>query len=285
MFYELIPSRKMPGTPVLLYGLNSWPSEVAAMEKTGGRLGSVALTALSASIVILALSIMWMSLSLGNTQTTQVPEMKVEDTLAVIGNAEVTAVPDLLTINFIIQRRGATPSEALSLLSSAVQTVVDAVLREGVVRDEVRTAGLNIMPEYVYREGQPPAVTGYIASYVLEVKTKNIEKAGELITAAVNAGADQVGSMFLSLSKEKDMAVYQQLLTSAVENARSKASALLEPLGMKIVRVKSVSIADYRPIPIRGDMPVSGETAGPPVMPGTTTISVSVNVVFVIAPR
>ncbi len=244
---------------------------------------SIALVAVSAALVVLAASLT--AVVLADNRTLETDDSTIsEDILSVTGYAQLTVTPDQLIVYFMVEEKATTTVEALARLSAVSQNVVTTILQKGLNPEDVKTVGLNIRPEYVYKEGQPPEIVGYIAAYTLEVKTKKIAEAGSLIEAAVNAGAYYVNGVYFSLSTEQYGAVYRQLLSAAVTDAETKANALLSPLGLKTIRVKSISIYDAAPIPLaRGA--VAEEMEGPPVMPGTTTLSVSVNIVFVIGPR
>ncbi|MCS7137798.1 MAG: SIMPL domain-containing protein [Candidatus Caldarchaeum sp.] len=244
------------------------------------------LMALSAALVVLAAS--FAAVVLADVRPVQMQtgrDEPSEDLLSVSGQAEITLTPDMVTLMLTAEERASTPSEALSRVSTAAQNVVSTLLRRGLTPEEVKTTGLNIYPEYVYREKEPPQIVGYIATYTVEVKTKRIAEAGALIEAAVNAGADYVSGIYFSLSTEQYRNVYRQLLSAAVSDAEAKANALLTPLGLKTVRVKSVSIAEWTPIPYARVAAADAAPSGPPVMPGTTSVSATVNVVYVIGPR
>lgn len=206
-----------------------------------------------------------------------------EHTLSVVGSAQTTFAPDTVVMTFIIEEKGATPSEALSKLTAASNNVVSAILRLGISADDVKTTGINIYPEYVYREKEPPLIVGYIASYSLEVRTKKIAEASGLIEQAVNAGADYISGLYFTASPEQLSTVYKQLLSAAVADAEAKAEALLTPLGLRKTGVVSVSIVDSPPAMAARAAPEAG--AGPPILTGTTSYTVSVSIVYAIAPR
>ncbi|MEM3052385.1 MAG: SIMPL domain-containing protein [Candidatus Caldarchaeum sp.] len=245
----------------------------------------VVLLALSVALVALAASFAAVVLADGGSVSLQQQEATIEDVLTVVGSAETSITPDQITILFTVEERAATPSEALARVSTASQSVVSTLLRRGLTPEEVKTTGLNVYPQYVYKEGEPPTIVGYVASYTVEVRTKKIAEAGALIEAAVNAGADYVSGVYFSLSTEKYRETYRQLLGAAVADAQLKAEALLSPLGLKRTRVKSVSITEYMPVPFARAADSAGSPEGPPIMPGTTRVSVSVSIVYVIGPR
>ncbi|MCX8201118.1 MAG: SIMPL domain-containing protein [Candidatus Caldarchaeum sp.] len=248
---------------------------------------SVALLSVSLAAVVMAAALALVSLGAG--RTSQILNVNTDNSqtngpvLSITGVAETTFAPDTVVMSFTVEEKAPSPAEALSKLTAAANNVVSAVLRLGISQDDVRTTAINIYPEYVYREKEPPLIVGYIASYSIEVKTRRIADAGVIIESAVNAGADYLSGVYFISSPELLNKVYTQLLAAAVTDAESKADALLAPLNMKRVAVKSVSISDSPPFPVH--KAAEARATGPPIMPGTTTYTVSVHITYQIAPR
>jgi len=251
------------------------------MEKQG-----FALLAVSGALVVLAAVLAAVVLADSSRATvfqTTTENTVSEDVISVTGQAQTTVTPDVLIMLLTAEERAATPSEALARLTESVNNVVKTLVDFGLKPDDIKTVSLNIYPEYVYKEGQPPEIVRYVATYTLEVKTRRLADAGSIIEKAVNAGADYVSSVYFSLSREKSEEIYRQLLSAAATDASVKAEAVLSPLGLKTVRVKSVSISESTQPVFRAAADAS--TGGPSIMPGTTTVSVTVNIVYVIGPR
>jgi len=243
------------------------------------------LLAVSGALVVLAAALAAVVLADGSrvggfptTQENTVPE----DVISVTGQAQTTVTPDVLTILLTVER-ASTPSEALARLTESANNVVKTLVDFGLKPEDIKTISLNIYPEYAYREGQPPEIVRYVATYMLEVKTRRLADGGSIIEKAVNAGADYVSGFYFSLSRDKSEEIYRQLLSAAVTDASVKAEAVLSPLGLKTVRVKSVSISESAQPVFRAA--AEAYSGGPSIMPGTTTVSVTVNIVYVIGPR
>ena len=205
------------------------------MEKQG-----FALLAVSGALVVLAAALAAVVLADSGRATVfqKTAENTVsEDVISVTGQAQTTVTPDLLTMLLTAEERAATPSEALARLTESVNNVVKALVDFGLKPDDIKTVSLNIYPEYVHREGQPPEIVRYVATYTLEVKTRRLADGGSIIEKAINAGADYVSGVYFSLSREKSEEIYRQLLSAAVTDASVKAEAVLSPLGLKTVRV------------------------------------------------
>ncbi|MEM3032126.1 MAG: SIMPL domain-containing protein [Nitrososphaerota archaeon] len=218
----------------------------------------------------------WLTTMEGQTAPTS------EDIISVTGIAQATVTPDTAIIWLTVQERAATSYEALNLAATAASEVVEALKSAGMPEENLKTTGFSIQPEYVYVEGEPPRLVGYVASYSLEIKTAELRRVGELIDRAVSAGADIVGGVSMTISDDLSARLSRDLLSAAVTDARRKAELALAPLGLNVARLKSLNIMEQYPYPIfRGAVPAE-RTDGLPVVPGQTTFSVSVQATFVI---
>ena len=187
------------------------------MEKQG-----FALLAVSGALVVLAAALAAVVLADSSRATvfqTTTENTVSEDVISVTGQAQTTVTPDVLIMLLTAEERAATPSEALARLTESVNNVVKTLVDFGLKPDDIKTVSLNIYPEYVYKEGQPPEIVRYVATYTLEVKTRRLADAGSIIEKAVNAGADYVSGVYFSLSREKSEEIYRQLLSAAATDA------------------------------------------------------------------
>ena len=106
---------------------------------------------------------------------------------------------------------------------------------------------------------------------------------GDIIDAAVQAGANRVDSVNFALSPEKQLTVQDELIQNAVLNAKSKAEKAVVPLGQKIIGVKLVSISDsgYQPPPVYYLDNYSGKSSAP-IFQSEQDVSTTATVVFLI---
>ena len=211
----------------------------------------IALVAIAALAIIASSHIAMMQTSENQAFAQQVIPPSREKTISVTGTATTSVDPDLLNIQFGVETQAKTASEAIDANNDAMNKVVDAIKRLGITDDEIRTSSFNIYPIYdsivdpktgVYVRSE---LTGYRVSNILSVKTEKLTIGGDIIDAAVQAGANRVDNVYFSLSPEKQLVVQDDLIGKAVLNAKSKAEKALDPLGQKIIGVKLVSLSDF----------------------------------------
>jgi uncharacterized protein YggE len=174
-----------------------------------------------------------------------------ERTITVTGTATTSISPDIVTLQFGVDTEAKTAQDAISANAQEMDAVITAVTGLGITKDEISTASFSIYPVYNYSVPdqmtgiQKTILTGYKASNTLFIKTTKLSLTGNVIDAAVGAGANRVDDVSFSLSPAKQQSTQNDLLSNAVVDAKSKAQKALDPLGEKIVGVKSVNLSNF----------------------------------------
>jgi uncharacterized protein YggE len=128
------------------------------------------------------------------------------------------------------------------------------------------------------KPGEMPKISGYQAQDVLSVRLTDFDLVGKVIDAGTAVGINTVEGIDFQLRNARGPRA--QAYKDAVADARSKADAIAEALGMKIVGVYDVHAESggYVPPPrmlmgARMDM-----AASTPVEPGQMEVSVNVTI-------
>ncbi|MCC6024147.1 MAG: SIMPL domain-containing protein [Thaumarchaeota archaeon] len=196
-------------------------------------------------------------------------------TLMISGYGRVSYVPDRVTVVFVALGYGKNAADALSECSSKMSRIFSALESLGISRDSMRTSGINVNPRYDW-EQKPPKLIDYEASYNLMVEISDISLAGKVIDAAFAAGADGMYGLQFTLSKERESELVNQAIKAAINDAVKKAEVAASQLGLKIVKIESISISHQQtppPIIVRS----TAETAMVPIVPGEGEITASVS--------
>ena len=123
------------------------------------------------------------------------------------------------------------------------------------------------------RHSQP---NGFGASNVV-VATIDVDHAGALIDAAVEAGANQVNGPSLSVADQG--LLYRKALTAAMADARKSAETLAEAAGRPLGQVTAVAESGQNePTPMYAKAQASD--TGTPVEAGVQQVTASVTVTF-----
>ena len=114
-----------------------------------------------------------------------------------------------------------------------------ALKRAGIADRDIQTANLSLNPEYRYQENMPPQLTGYTASNQLSIRFRDIRNSGRILDALVGEGANQISGPSLTIDKPE--AALDEARTRAIANGRARAELYARALGMRVVRLLSVS--------------------------------------------
>jgi uncharacterized protein YggE len=156
----------------------------------------------------------------------------------VTGDSIVQAQPDtaILTVSVVSQAKRAL--EAQQDNANQSEAVVRALKSAAGPGAEVKTSGYSLQPIRVYKEGQPPTITGYEARNSVTVILSDLTRVGPVIDATAQAGANDVSG--ISFALRKDRPARDQALAEATREAVSKARVIAEALGGRVVRVVEV---------------------------------------------
>jgi hypothetical protein len=201
-------------------------------------------------------------------------------TITVNGEGEVLAQPDMAVAGFGVEGRGATSQEAMARASEGMNRVLAAIKAAGIPDEDVTTTNISLFPEY--GQGAPPPIVGYRASNTVNVKVRDLSRLVWVLDGAVAAGATYATGIGFGFNDDDELR--RRALRAAARNARSKADALAEALGVTVSALQSVTEGGAGiPIPVAVSPGVRVPDApSVPVRPGTQTITGQVTAVFTI---
>jgi uncharacterized protein YggE len=110
----------------------------------------------------------------------------------------VRRAPDQAFVTVSVESRARNPRDAQRQNAETMTAVQQRIAAAGVPKDAVRTLGYHIQQEFDYVDGRRVA-RGYLARNAVEVRVDAIDRAGEVLDAAVQAGATSVTSIRFDL--------------------------------------------------------------------------------------
>jgi len=202
--------------------------------------------------------------------------------LDVSATGDVTRVPDVAVITAGVVTRSSTATGAIQEAADRMERIHAALKRAGVDDRDIQTSNLSLNPEYRYENNQPPQLVGYGASNQLSVKFRDIRNSGKILDALVAQGANQISGPNLTIDKPE--AALDEARTRAVAAGRARADLYARSLGMRVVRLVSVSESGGS-YPVPPPMPVAmyarGERdASTSIQPGEQKLQVTLSMVF-----
>lgn len=209
-------------------------------------------------------------------------------TIQVTGRAKVSQIPDRVYIDIGVTTQAAKSEAAAARNASRLSAVVAALKRAAGPGAQLTTTEYSIAPNYNYpRDGGTPTIVGYTVSNVVRIRLDDLHKIGAVIDAATQAGSNDVRDISFALRDER--APRNEALREAALDARQDAEVLAGALGVRIVRVLSVSEASPAVGPILPQTrQFTARVAAAPATPveaGTIDINATVSLTVEVAPE
>lgn len=200
--------------------------------------------------------------------------------LDISATGEVSRVPDLAQISAGVVTKAVNASDALAQNAARIDRVRAALRRAGIADRDVQTSSVNLNPDYVYADGQPPRLTGYQASNQLSIRFRDIRSSGKIIDALVAEGANQISGP--SLSVDKPETALDEARTKALAAGRQRAELYARSLGMRVVRLVAVSEggASFPGPVVPMAMMRAERAADTTIVPGEQQLSVTLQMSF-----
>jgi uncharacterized protein len=199
------------------------------------------------------------------------------DGITVTGVGHVDSVPDEAEFSLGITTKAGTAREALAANSDRMRRLIAALKAAGVAERDLKTQNVSVGPNYE-DDAEP---RGYTASNTVSVRIRELDRAGAVLEAAAQAGANNVYGP--SLTRANREALEAQALEQAVENARKRAETLARAANVQLGRVtaivETVDRGGYEPFAERLS---AAPTSDVPIERGREEIAASVTVTFAI---
>ena len=158
--------------------------------------------------------------------------------ITVGGDSIVQAQPDtaILTISVVTQARRAIDAQQEN--ATKTEAVIQALKTAAGPGAEIKTSGYSVQPQRVYRENQPPTITGYEARNTVTVTTSDLKRLGNIVDVASQSGANDIAGIAFTL--RQDRPARDQALKEATREALSKADVIASALGRRVTRIVEV---------------------------------------------
>lgn len=192
------------------------------------------------------------------------------------GEAVVRRPADQAFVVAAVESRARAPRDAQQQNAAVMSAVLQRLTAAGLAKDAIRTLGYSVQQDVDFVNGRR-VPKEFVARNGLEVRVDAVERAGEIIDAAVQAGATSVDRVRFDV---KDRAALErEALRLAVVDARARADAAAAGAGRTVDRV--LRIDDTRQPEFRGPVMMAARTAvgdaGPtPIEPGVIEIHAAV---------
>lgn len=208
--------------------------------------------------------------------------------ISVVGRAAETRAPDFAEVTVGIEARAPNAAAALDAASKAVAGVSAQARALGVPAADIGTAAVSLQAatRSVTRPGggltEEP--DGYRASNLVSVRLADMDRLGDLLRQALDAGANRIDGVSFGLRDPDKLDAALQV--AAARDARSRAAALADALGVKLGPLCTLGPAGGAPYPLANRAlaaPMVAKGRRVPIEAGTIQMSSEVTATFAVA--
>lgn len=210
-------------------------------------------------------------------------------TFSVDGTGDIDITPDVAKFSVSVVTEGGNNVNDVQKTNAEKMNKVNAFLKDQKVEDkDLKTTQYNVSPRYSNqpcRDGVCPqaVINGYSVTQTLQVKVRDTEKLGALLSGVVESGANSVSDVQFVVDDDESVKV--EARKEAMKKAKAKAEQIAEAGGFKVGKVVSI-YENADPMPYGGYAQGLGgadmmKSAVPPMMePGVQTSKVQVTVTY-----
>lgn len=165
------------------------------------------------------------------------PAGQFRESVLVDGTGEAYGNPNMLDADLAVETTAATVGEALDRANVAATRMRDTLVRAGIARADLQTSSVNISSKV----NDAQKIVGYTVSQGLSVKIRNLQRAGQLLSAAIAAGGNAARLNGVSFAIDNDAALLATARRNAFADARRKAELYAREAGRRLGPVLKVS--------------------------------------------
>ena len=223
-------------------------------------------------------------------------DMLIMHTITVQRRGEAISLPDIATFSFTVTENAKTVEEAQTKATAKIDAALAAVKASGVEEKDIETLSYNINPHYDYQQGictpyggcpnGKQVLNGYDVSQTIQVKVRDLSKAGELFSSVGATGIQNINGLTFGIDDLDS--VKAEARADAIAQAKEKAEKIAEELDVKLVRIMSFYdssddmyyYAERSAIGMGGDAMNVKTQAAPQVPVGEQKVTATVNITY-----
>jgi hypothetical protein len=205
--------------------------------------------------------------------------------ITVSGQGKVYASADIATLTLGVETEGKEIKDITSTNVSVMNKIIEGLKNLGVESKDIQTAQYTVSSQYNWTEKEGRVLTGYIINQNVDVKIRDFNKIGDILSMATENGANVVNNLQFTIEDlEKTKAKARE---EAIAQAKEKAATLAKQTGIKLGDIINVYEDSYGYTPtvynsakvaMGAGESVSSDSAQ--IESGEQTITVTINLTY-----
>lgn len=158
----------------------------------------------------------------------------IKNSLKLTGKGRVEVKPNIAVVTLGVITENKSLKDAQKENAVVMNKVLQTIKSFGIESNDIQTSYYNVSPQYDYVEGKQIFKDYKVSNYV-KITIKDMDITGQVIDAAVEAGANYVGSVNFTVQNESKY--YNQALNLAIKDAIFKVKDIERNFGYRINEV------------------------------------------------
>jgi len=151
--------------------------------------------------------------------------------LSVVGQAQVATVPDMAVISLGVTYTHERAGDAMDRVNAEAFALLDALAELDVAARDVQTDQLTLSPLWNNGDG-PRRITGFVARNMVSVRVRDLDRLGEVMLVALNAGTNEFNGLRFTLQNPAPFEA--EARAAAVRDAMTRAGQLADAAGVTL---------------------------------------------------
>jgi uncharacterized protein YggE len=205
----------------------------------------------------------------------QIADVRSSPHIMINGRAEQLLKPDAYTVIVGVETSADTPDAAMAQNTTTIERVLAEAKRLGIAPSDLRTSYVSL------RQSQGTRQFSYMADNLIHVTLRDINQAGQMLAALINAGANRVHGIRPLIKRDEDL--LNRLRGEAVVKARQAAETTATAAGVRLGRILSISAQHYDwQRAMVAPRVVGQDLSNVPIEPGLIPIAIDVSVTWAV---
>ncbi|ELY88815.1 SIMPL domain-containing protein [Natrialba taiwanensis] len=206
-----------------------------------------------------------------------------DNEITVSAEGEVEAEPDTATVSLGVEATDESAEAVSDELATQSEQLRDAIDDLGIPDENVEEGRYRISPSAAARREE--GVDEFAGTHSYQVTIDDVNRVGEIIDAAVSAGADDIGRVNFTLQEETRAALRKDAIDDALATTDEEAAHIASNREVELAGTKSVTTNDVRVNSVRHDVEFAAsadDASAPPteIDADPVTVTASATVVY-----
>jgi len=159
--------------------------------------------------------------------------------IAVTGNAEMVAIPDIAVVNLSVESEKKTSADAKKEVDERVNNLLAGLADFGIDEENISASNISTQQRHNYNRAEQDKTSNYVARRTLKITLNNLDKLNVFMDFALGVKINAIQNIELKSSNEKKL--QQEVNALAVSDAKAKGSSLANAFGANLGAIYSIN--------------------------------------------